>query len=155
MSDHKSLIKHSFNYLLANIATKALALIAIPVYTRLLTVEEYGVVNVFISLTGIVTVLLTLNTEEAISRFFFDAKNEDEFKQFVGTTLRVNGCVCLLSILIFVLCIGPLSKMMGMSKLLALCLIPVALYNVSNTIFQQIYIERHLEYLPVAKFLIF
>lgn len=37
MSDFKALAKHSTNYLFATMATKALAFISIPVYTRLLS----------------------------------------------------------------------------------------------------------------------
>ena len=62
MSEHKELLKHSRNYLIANIATKALAFISIPVYTRLMSVEEYGVLNVYISIIMIAPILLTLNT---------------------------------------------------------------------------------------------
>ena len=65
MSDFKALAKHSTNYLFATMATKALAFISIPVYTRLLSVYEYGIINVFMSTVGIVQVLLTLNTEVA------------------------------------------------------------------------------------------
>ena len=63
MSDFKALAKHSSNYLFATMATKSLAFISIPVYTRLLSVYEYGIINVFISTIGIVQVLLTLNTK--------------------------------------------------------------------------------------------
>lgn len=40
MSDFKALAKHSTNYLFAIMATKALAFISIPVYTRLLSVYK-------------------------------------------------------------------------------------------------------------------
>lgn len=49
MSDFKALAKHSTNYLFATMATKALVFISIPVYTRLLSVYEYGIINVFMS----------------------------------------------------------------------------------------------------------
>ena len=75
MSDHKALLKHSGNYLFAIIASKALAFISLPVYTYLLTVEEYGVYNVFISTVGIATIILTLNTEVAVSRYYYDSKD--------------------------------------------------------------------------------
>ena len=74
MSDFKALAKHSANYLVATIATKALAFISIPVYTRLLTVAEYGVMQVFLSTIGIVQVLLTLDSEVAVSRYFLMRK---------------------------------------------------------------------------------
>lgn len=45
MSDFKALAKHSTNYLFATMATKALAFISIPVYTRLLSVLFLPVVG--------------------------------------------------------------------------------------------------------------
>lgn len=42
MSDFKALAKHSTNYLFAIMATKALAFISIPVYTRLLSIIVFG-----------------------------------------------------------------------------------------------------------------
>lgn len=85
--EHKELFKHSGNYLFAVIANKALSFISIPVLTYLLTVEDYGIYNVFLSTLQVVAVILTLNTEVAISRYFYDAKNDIDFKRFVGTSL--------------------------------------------------------------------
>ena len=96
MSDFKALAKHSTNYLFAIMATKALAFISIPVYTRLLSVYEYGIINVFMSTVGIVQVLLTLNTEVAISRYYYDAKNEQDFKEFCSTSIKISSGVWLL-----------------------------------------------------------
>lgn len=42
------------------------------------------------STVGIVQVLLTLNTEVAISRYYYDAKNEQDFKEFCSTS-----CLCI------------------------------------------------------------
>ena len=42
MSDFKALAKHSTNYLFATMATKALAFISIPVYTRLLSISVFA-----------------------------------------------------------------------------------------------------------------
>lgn len=47
MSDFKALAKHSTNYLFATMATKALAFISIPVYTRLLSVYELSVLSFY------------------------------------------------------------------------------------------------------------
>lgn len=139
MSNYKELLKHSGNYMIATLATKALAFISIPVYTYLLTVEEYGIFNVFLSTVGIATVLLTLNTEVAISRYYYDATDETDFKRFVGTSVRLSGFVFLLMSVLMVLCLKPLSLSLEFERLLTLSIIPVSLYNIVNSIFQQIY----------------
>lgn len=139
MSNHKALLRHATNYLIANIATKALLFISIPVYTKLLNTEEYGIINVFISTIYVVAVLLTLNSEVAIGRFYFDAKNINEFKRFVGTSINLSGCIIIVSSIIFLIFINKISKLLSFNKILTLSILPVALYSIISSIFEQIY----------------
>lgn len=139
MSNFRSLFKHSFNYLLANIATKALAFISIPVYTRLLSVEEYGVVSIFLATIGISSVLLTLNLEVAISRYYYDAENLDDFKDFVGTTICLTVIALIVTTLIYIFNLSYISNFLSFDNYLTIAIIPVSLYSIINSIFQQIY----------------
>lgn len=139
MADHKALLKHSRNYLIANIATKALAFIAIPIYTRLMTVEEYGVVNVFISLISFSPILMTLNTEVAIGRYYYDAKNSDDFKRFVGCSIIVSSSAFFLMSVLTILFASQLSVQMSFPVALVLSIIPVSMFKITNSVFVQIY----------------
>jgi len=139
MSDFKALAKHSTNYFFATIAQKALAFISIPLYTKLLSVYEYGVMSVFLSTVGIVQVLLTLNTEVAVSRYFYDARNEQDFKDFCTISIKISSNVWLIMSLIIIAITPWLADKLMFSKTLTLCLIPVASYSVINSIFTQIY----------------
>lgn len=139
MSDFKALLKHSSNYLFANLATKALNFISIPIYTRLLTVEDYGIVSVFLSVIGISSVLLTLGTEVAISRFYYDAKNLNEFKDFVGTSILLASGIFVGMSLCFFFLLPVISTILSFSILLTLAIIPVSLYTSVNSVFVQIY----------------
>ncbi len=139
MSDFKALAKHSANYLAATIATKALAFISIPVYTRLLTVAEYGVMQVFLSMIGIVHVLLTLNTEVAVSRYYYDAESEQDFKEFVTTTVKITFRIWCAMTVVMLFCTPWLAKGLSFSHLLTVAMIPVASYQATNSIFIQIY----------------
>ena len=139
MSDVRALLKHSLNYLFAQVATKALAFISIPVYTRILSVEEFGVTQVFLATVGIASVLLTLNTEVGISRYFYDRKSDDDFKEFVGTTIIIMSSVVVGMALVGILLLPWLSNELSFSYLLTLALLPVSIYNVSNSVFTQIY----------------
>lgn len=138
-SEHKEIFKHSGNYLFAVIANKALSFISIPVLTYLLTVEDYGIFNVFMSTLQIVTIILTLNTEVAISRYFYDAKDEEDFKRFVGTSLWLSLTIFVIMSLLFLLFSSQLSVYSGLERLLVILLIPLSLTGVLNNVFQQIY----------------
>lgn len=139
MSDHRNLFKHSRNYLFANLATKALSFVSIPVYTRLLTVEEYGVVGVFTSVVGIATVLFSLNAEVAVGRYFYDAENRDDFKRFVGTTLFLCFLIFCLTSSLFVFLIPRISESLSFTCKFTFFLLPLSFYQIVYSIFEQIY----------------
>lgn len=139
MSYLKEIAKHSSYYLVATLATKALAFISLPVYTYLLTVEEFGIYNIFLSTVGIATVIMTLNTEVAISRYYFDADGTEDFKRFVGCSVWLSSAVFGLMSVLIILFSKQLSFYLGFNELLVISIIPVSLYSVINSIFQQIY----------------
>ena len=139
MSDLKSLFKHTRNYFFANIATKALAFISIPVYTRMLTISEYGIINVFLSVSSIAAVLLSLNSEVAISRYYFDAESIEDFKEFVGTSVVLTTIIFVSMSVLGIFCVPYISGILNFPYILTLSVIPVALYNKISSIFTQIY----------------
>ena len=86
MANFTSFLKHGGNYLVASVATSALAFISIPVYTRLLTPEDYGVVSIFMGIVGLLGSVMSFGTDRSVSRYFFDQKDELDFKRFIGTS---------------------------------------------------------------------
>lgn len=54
-------LKASFWFLISTFLQKAVSVISTPIFTRLLTPEQYGEYNVFQSWMGIISVLVTLN----------------------------------------------------------------------------------------------
>lgn len=138
-AEHKEILKHSGNYFLAMMATKALSFISLPVLTYLLSVEDYGIYNVFSSTTGVLCIILTLNSEVAISRYYYESQNIEDFKRFVGTSLILTFSIfVLLSSLLF-LTSKQLASFIHLERLLTICIIPYSLYSILNSIFQQIY----------------
>ena len=121
--DHIALIRHTGNYLAAVVANRALTFISIPVLTYLLTVEDYGTINVYQSAAAVFAILLTLNTEVAISRYFYDAKNEDDFKRFVGTSIKFSLSIFIILSLGVIVFNGVLADYLGFEKLLVLCIL--------------------------------
>lgn len=139
MSKLREILGHSWNYMLANLATKALSFISIPVYTRLLTVDDYGVINIFNSTVSIAAIILTLNSEVAISRYFYDAKNEEDFKRFVGTSSRLTAIIFLMLSVVLIAFSKSLSQYLGIEQLLTIMIVPVSLNVVINNFFVGIY----------------
>jgi len=74
-------ISHAKNYMSATFFTKALGFISVPVFTRLLTPDEYGILAIFSSVISIATILLGLNFKGSVVRYYHEDKND--FGQFM------------------------------------------------------------------------
>ncbi len=145
-----NVISHFKNYFGANIAIKALGIISLPVLTRLLTPEDYGVISVFNSWTKIFIILFTMNTHVAVGRYFYEGK--DDFKEFVGTTTILSiTCTCLFG-LAFVLFQKKFSALLELPIELILFIPPIIFNKVSYSIFNQIHLcLRHSKKLAKVK----
>ncbi len=76
---------HSKNYLLAEIFNKGLAFFTIPIFTRLLSPEEYGILAIFTSIITIFTVFMGLSIQSSIVVKYYD--HDDDFPEFLGTNI--------------------------------------------------------------------
>ncbi len=59
-------VRASLWFLICNFMQKAVAVISTPIFTRLLSTEQYGEYNVFQSWLGIITVIVTLNLSAGV-----------------------------------------------------------------------------------------
>lgn len=82
-NDTLDLIKHSKNYVSSDLLIKALALITIPIFTRLLIPSEYGMVAIFNSFVTIFAIIFNLGMNGSITRYFYEDKND--FGSFIGS----------------------------------------------------------------------
>lgn len=139
MPGFKEILKHSRNYLIANLATKALAFISIPVYTRLLTPNDYGIVSIFLGVVGIMGSIMSFSTDRSVSRYFFDQKSPEDFKRFVGTSSILALCFFILNSLILFIFAEKFGNLVGLSKNTVYLIIPVSFINVIGLTFEQIY----------------
>lgn len=149
MSGFKEILKHSSNYLIASLATRALAFISIPVYTRLLSTEDYGIVSVFLGIVSILNVLVAFNFDTSISRYFYDKTSDSDFKNFVGTTLISSLFFIILSSIVFFYFADKFSIYLNLPVRVVYFLVPMATLNLIGLIFIQIYQPQKLSK-PVA-----
>ena len=70
--------KSYLNYFGSNFAVKAISFISIPIFTRVLTPADYGLLNLFTTYVGFFVILLTLNLHSSIGRYYFERIDEHE-----------------------------------------------------------------------------
>lgn len=88
MSKKTGVFFNSIMYTIGNLLLKSFSFFLIPLYTRCLTTEEYGITNLA---SGFYTVLaygITFNTQKALVRFYVDFKDDkDRVKRLFGTAI--------------------------------------------------------------------
>lgn len=132
-------LKHGGNYLIASAATSALAFISIPIYTRLLSPEDYGVVSIFMGIVGLLASVMAFSTDRSVSRYFFDQKDELDFKRFVGTTSILALVFFTINSFLLVLFANEFGNLVGLKKEVVYLIIPMSIVNIVGLTFEQIY----------------
>jgi O-antigen/teichoic acid export membrane protein len=75
-------------YTLANALNSAIPLLLLPILTRYLSPEEYGLVAMFTVLTAVVAAIAGLGTHGAVTREYY-FRSREEFAGFVGTCIFI------------------------------------------------------------------
>jgi O-antigen/teichoic acid export membrane protein len=87
MSKEKQLAKNTAIISIGKISTQLITFFLLPLYTKLLTTEEYGIVDLLNSLVVFLLPIVTLQVEQAVFRFLIDNRgNEDGKKKILTTT---------------------------------------------------------------------
>jgi O-antigen/teichoic acid export membrane protein len=68
----KRIISNSIIYILGNFFQKALVFLLIPILTRFLTPDEYGIFGLAVTIEGILIILFGLGIQSSVTRFYFD-----------------------------------------------------------------------------------
>ena len=83
---------------LSSFATKILTFLLVPLYTNILSTEEYGINDLFHTTVSILVPILTLNIQEAVMRFALDENSNRKevisvgFKYlFTGSAIVIAG----------------------------------------------------------------
>ncbi|MCI8557261.1 MAG: oligosaccharide flippase family protein [Lachnospiraceae bacterium] len=114
-------VKASFWFTLSNVLVKGVSFITLPIFSRILTPEEYGQVSVYSSWLSIFTIFCTLTIwggvfNVAVVKYSEKMNNVVSAFQGMATTITVAFFIVTL---IF---IGPISNLLGMSKILTVCM---------------------------------
>ena len=107
MSKGKDLAKNTAIVSIGKICTQLITFFLLPVYTAVLSNEEYGVVDLLNTLMSLLLPIATLQIEQGIFRYLLDCRENKEKQTTLITTVSkfilVQSAIC---ILIF-LCASP------------------------------------------------
>lgn len=93
MSRGKDLIKNTGILFIAKTSTQMVSFFMLPLYTALMTTEQYGQLDIYGSLTMILLPLVTLQLEQAVFRFLVGQSEEQYIAKIIssaGATLLIT-----------------------------------------------------------------
>ena len=96
MSDLKALLKESSHYLGGQVAALALGFISFPIFTRVLSVAEYGMLALVLQIAAMATVISKMGLQNSIQRFYQEhaASTEEGALRKFYSTLLLGGALC-------------------------------------------------------------
>ena len=147
-----SILKGTLIYTMANTIIKLGGLVFLPIMTRILTTEEFGIIGILSPITTIFTIVLGLGFYNVILKKYVDLKsNKKELERFKFTVVFFVFC---LNVVVFLILLLPISrrcieKILNIDYILILLSIVIAMVNSLNNIALSLFrIER--KYYKVA-----
>jgi len=103
---YKRLLKDASLYSVSSLLARGFSFITVPIYTRLLNPADYGALDLLSYTAVLVPLLVGMALDQAVARFYLDAKDETEKKRIASTALLYT----VLIYAIFIPLVGPLSE---------------------------------------------
>jgi O-antigen/teichoic acid export membrane protein len=105
----KDLIKNFFAFGVATALEKILSFILLPIYARVFSVEEFGIVDLTQTTIGIVSIFALLQLETALQRFYYELNKKDK-RDLIFTIATIITFLAIFISVILVAFAYPLSR---------------------------------------------
>lgn len=109
-------LKASLWFVIANIMQKGISIITVPIFTRLLTTEQYGVFSVFQSWYSIITIFATLNLSDGVFNNGM-IKYEKDKAGFTTSLQTLSSFVTTILFVLYIINIEFWNRVTGLSTL--------------------------------------
>lgn len=102
MDKNKELAKNTAIITVGKICTQFMSFFLMPLYTAVLTTEEYGVVDLIVTYTSLFLPVLLFQVDHAVFRFLIDVrKDESGKKRIISTCMVFAAFQIVLSVVLF------------------------------------------------------
>lgn len=108
MNKEKQLLKNTAIISIGKICTQIITFFLLPLYTAVLSTEEYGIVDILNTLIFLLIPILTLQIEQGIFRYLLEKKDEKKEQQKVITSSLLFCALQTIIYLILFTIISPL-----------------------------------------------
>lgn len=128
VSKYKKLAKNTAIFAVGNFSTKILSFLIVPLYTYVLTTEEYGRIDLFVTTLSFLVPIMTLSIQEALIRYLLGKEVDENTAISNCWAVYIVGAV--ISVLLF-----PLYRLYLKDENISLIFTILLLFNSFNAIF--------------------
>lgn len=86
----KFLLRDTFIFGLAQGLSRSFALITFPILSRNLNVSDYGLLDLFLTISGFIVIFLIFGQDSAVARYFYDTDKNKIRKQIISQSLLIQ-----------------------------------------------------------------
>jgi len=138
----KRLLKDSAIYGLSGALVKFSAFLTLPIYTRLLSPKEFGILDLYITVAAFIFIFLETQMASSFMRDYYTYKKEGKLNQLLGNILwyYLYGYLLAFAVIFILHALFPQNKYMDIHYLL-----PIVLYIFPKQIFDLYAIRLRME----------
>ena len=102
MSREGALLKNTAIITVGKVSTQMISFLLLPLYTAILSTEEFGIVDLLNTLVSLMLPIVTFQIEQAVFRHLIDIRgNKEQSKNIISTTLFTITIQCIVYLMIF------------------------------------------------------
>ena len=111
MIREKQLIKNTAKITIRKVCTQNISFFLLPLYTSILTEEEYGIVDLVNTIVQLFLPIVTFQIEQSIFRFLVDSrKKEEETNEILSTSVIFTIISLIIYSIIYIIISGFISN---------------------------------------------
>ncbi|MEZ6186659.1 MAG: oligosaccharide flippase family protein [Planctomycetota bacterium] len=92
----RAFLRDGVVYAIPSLVSRGLALFLVPIYTRVLSPEDYGSLDLLLVFASIVNLVLPLEVTQAVARYYTDEQDPERQRDYASSALwfTVGGYAC-------------------------------------------------------------
>lgn len=107
MGKGKELAKNTAIISVGKMCTQMVSFLLMPLYTKILTTEEYGIVDLVVTYGQLLLPVVTMQMEQALFRFLIDKRSDEQGKRDVISDIISLTFIITIGFTIIYLCVAP------------------------------------------------
>lgn len=101
MSRARELTRNTFIITLGRVSTQFISFLLLPLYTALLTTEEYGTVDLITTLVQLLIPIMSIMIDQGAFRYLLNCETENDKKRTITSAFAVLICTSVICLIIF------------------------------------------------------